>query len=637
MKPFCPKGAKALFLCASMMAVQAATSAQEAYSPNVDVNGARQVFWGDTHLHTNLSSLDASDSGRFNLGMETAYKFARGEVVEDNFGTPLRLSRPLDFLVVADHSEFLGLWEAVKDGDETLMLTSWGQRWRAQYLAARNYDDYAALDTELLTPSVPLERRTSPALDDEAFTGSVWQRVGATADAYNEPGRFTALIGFEWSSTPGWANLHRVVIFRDDSSKTSQVLPLTATETVDPEDLWAYLANYEELTGGQVLAAPHNANLSNGLMFRTTRMDGTPFDVAYAEQRARWEPVVEITQMKGDSETHPALSPSDEFAEYETWNSFAGKMTFGQWNDQATARARDSYVRSALRTGLQIADELGVNPYKFGMIGGTDAHNALSAAEENNFWGKFYANAPSADRMQNAGLSSYKMTSPWKTAELAASGYTAVWASENTREALFDAMKRREVYASTGPRIELRFFGGWNYEASDAYRPDLADLGYEKGVPMGSDLTAAPDGEAPSFLIRAVRDPIGANLDRVQVIKGWLDAEGETHEQVYNVALSDGRQEKEDGSVDTVGSTVDLDTAIYTNSIGASELAVVWTDPDFKPEEAAFYYVRVLEIPTPRWSTYDAVRYGLEDLPEDLPTITQERAYSSPIWYTPAE
>ena len=636
MRPIRLMGASALILRAGLTVAAAPATAQEAYSPNVNVSGARQVFWGDTHLHTNLSSLDASDSGRFNLGMETAYKFARGEIVEDNFGTPLRLSRPLDFLVVADHSEFLGLWEAVKEGNETLLARDWGQRWRAQYFRAETDEDYAALDTELLTPSVPLERRTSPALDDEAFKGSVWHHVGEIADAYNEPGRFTALIGFEWSSTPGWANLHRVVIFRDDSSLTNQVLPLTATETVDPEDLWDYLARYEELTGGQVLAAPHNSNLSNGLMFRTTRMDGTPFDVAYAEQRARWEPVVEITQMKGDSETHPALSPSDEFAEYETWNSFAGKMSFGEWNDQSTARARDSYVRSALRTGLQLEGELGVNPYKFGVIGGTDAHNALSAAEEDNFWGKFYANAPSPTRMQNAGLSSYKMTSPWKTAELAAAGYTAVWASENTREALFDAMKRREVYASTGPRIELRFFGGWDYEAADAYRSDLADLGYEKGVPMGGDLTAAPEGEAPSFLIRAVRDPIGANLDRVQVIKGWLDGDGETHEQVYNVALSDGRQVNEDGSVDTVGSTVELETATYTNSIGASELAVVWTDPDFSPEESAFYYVRVLEIPTPRWSAYDAARYGLEELPEGVPMTTQERAYSSPIWYTPA-
>nr|WP_233355853.1 DUF3604 domain-containing protein [Henriciella litoralis] len=637
MKPYQTMLASGLAIAAASGAVHRPAVAQQAYSPYVAEDYPRQVLWGDTHLHTNLSSLDASDSGRFTLGMEDAYRLARGEVVEDNYGSPVRLSRPLDFLVVADHSEFLGLWEAVKSGNEALLATDWGRKWREEYLEAESYEDYAALDTEMLTPGTPLDRRSAPVLDDVPFRKNIWSGIGELADVYNEPGRFTAMIGFEWSSTPGWSNLHRVVMFRDDSNKTSQVLPLTATETVDPEDLWEYLENYEALTGGQVLAAPHNSNLSNGLMFTDAKMDRSPIDIAYAEQRARWEPVVEVTQMKGDSETHPVLSPTDEFAEYETWYSFAGKMPPSKMDEKAINRLRSSYIRAGLRSGLEIQNEVGANPFKFGLIGGTDAHNALPDAEENNFWGKFYTNAPSADRMTDPGLSSYKMQSPWKTAELAASGYTGVWASANTREAIFDALKRREVYATTGPRIELRFFGGWDFYRSDVMRSDFAKAGYEGGVPMGGDLTRGPDGEAPTFMIRAVKDPLGANLDRVQVVKGWVDADGSSQEAVFDVALSDKRTVQADGSVDPVGSTVDLTSASYENSIGSNELATVWKDPQFDPHQLAFYYVRVLEIPTPRWTAYDAARFGLKDVPEDIPMITQERAYSSPIWYTPSE
>jgi hypothetical protein len=594
-----------------------------------------RVYWGDTHLHTNYSSLDASDSGRMNLGPDTAYRIARGEVVEDNAGAPVRLSRPLDFLVVADHSEFMGLWEAVKSADRALMSTSWGRRWRQEYRNARSAEDYEALDTEMLTPDVSLEDRTSPALTDVRFRRSIWRNVGRIADRYNDPGTFTAFIGFEWSATPNWANLHRVVIFRDDSRRTNQVLPLSSTDTVNPEDLWTYLRDYEQRTGGQVLAAPHNPNLSSGQMFNGRRFDGSPIDAEYAATRARWEPVLEVTQMKGDSETHPVLSPNDEFADFETWNSWFGRRAPPQWTPEAIEQRRGDYARSALLRGLQIQTLIGVNPYRLGLIGGTDAHNALPLAEEDNFWGKFYTNAPSPDRMTRPGLSTYKMTSPWTTAELSASGYTGVWATENTRAAIFDAMRRREVYATTGPRIELRFFGGWTYSAADAQRADFAQIGYANGVPMGGELSTPPAHGAPTFLIRAVRDPIGANLDRVQVIKGWVDSEGQTHERVYNVALSDGRRVDRNGDAPPVGSTVDLASATYANSIGDPELAVVWRDPDFNPQETAFYYVRVLQIPTPRWTAYDASRYNVPH-PENIPSTIQERAYSSPIWYTPA-
>ena len=389
------------------------------------------------------------------------------------------------------------------------------------------------------------------------------------------------------------------------------------------------MSDYENKTRGEAIAIPHNGNVANGLMFPLSNIQGKPLSTSYAKTRSRWEPLYEVTQIKGDGEAHPALSPNDEFADYETWNSWDGWTMEGIKTQGWQERKKSEYARSALKLGLGQQVKLGVNPFKFGMIGSTDSHTSLATADENNYWGKLSLYEPSQYRatQPRTGI----VASGW---EMASSGYAAVWAEENTREAIFSAMKRKEVYATTGPRMTVRFFGSFDYQSSDAFKPGLAKIGYSKGVPMGGDLTNAPMGKSPNFLIRAVKDPDGANLDRVQVIKGWLDKKGKLHEKIYNVALSDGRKEKH-GKVRPVGNTVNVQDASYTNSIGDPELAVVWKDPDFNQDELAFYYVRVLEIPTPRWTAYDAKYFGIKDIPEEVPMITQERAYTSPIWYTP--
>jgi hypothetical protein len=427
-----------------------------------------------------------------------------------------------------------------------------------------------------------------------------------TADRFNDPGRFTALIGFEWTSVPKGFNLHRNVILRDDGSRARQVIPLTTLPPVgtqDPLDLYQWLADYESKTGGQALALAHNGNLSNGWMFPIVETyAGGTVDRNYVELRAKWEPLYEVTQIKGDGETHPAVSPDDEFADYGTWD--VGNLDLTELKKPEMLPRE--YAREALKSGLLLEQQLGTNPYKFGMVGATDSHTGLSTAEEDNFFGKSVSVEPSATR-----------------------------ASENTREAIFDAMERKETYATTGPRIPVRFFGGWEFTDNDLRSRAPAFIGYEKGVPMGGDLSMAPSGKAPIFMIYALRDPIGANLDRIQIIKGWLGKDGKTHEKIYDVAVSDGRAIGADGRCKTpVGNTVDLEAANWTNTIGASELAAVWTDPDFDSGQKAFYYGRVLEIPTPRWVLYDKVRLGAH-IPEGTELIHQERAYTSPIWYTP--
>ena len=442
---------------------------------------------------------------------------------------------------------------------------------------------------------------------DRRFMRQVWDETIAAAERHNDPGRFTSFIGYEWSPR----QIHRNVIFKDGPEMTSQVLPYSSFDSINPEDLWDNLQEYEDRVGGSVISVPHNSNLG-GDMFKLATFNDQPLTGEYAQLRSRFEPLTEVTQIKGDSETHPLVSPGDAFADYETWPV----------NDKNPTREQKQllYARPALMNGLDLGIKLGANPFKFGMIGSTDAHTSLATADEDNFWGKMAVNEPSPYRM-----------SAWY---FSASGYAAVWARENTRASLFDAMKRRETYATTGPRITVRFFGGWMFTADDAVSSDLASAGYTKGVPMGGDLTEAPDGRVPSFLIRAVKDPDGANLDRIQVIKGSRDRTGVLHEKIYEVALSDGRRPDEAGSVAAVGNTVK--DATYSNSIGDAELAVVWTDTDFDRVEPAFYYVRVLEIPTPRWTAYDAAFYGRnEDIPETIPMVTQERAYTSPIWYTP--
>jgi len=461
---------------------------------------------------------------------------------------------------------------------------------------------------------------------------SIWERFTKISERYNEPGRFSAFIGFEWSSVPQGNNLHRVVVFRDGAERANQVVPYSLFDSEDPEDLWRYLAAYESKTGGQVLAIPHNGNLSNGLMFAEETLSGKQIDPAYARERMRWEPVIEVTQIKGDGETHPFLSSEDEFADFETWD----KANLVGSAAKESQMLRNEYARSALRLGLKLEDGIGANPFKFGMVGGTDSHTSLATTREENYFGKFAQGEPSPKRYEHEVIRSSvdaKLTT--FSYEEAASGLAAVWARENTRAAIFDSIERKEVYATTGTRILVRVFAGWEFSANEVARPDFADQGYSRGVPMGGDLIDAPAGKSPTFMVRALRDPDGANLDRIQIIKGWLDKNGETHERIYDVAVSDGRKIGSDGRCKTpVGSTIDMGDASYTNTIGDALMAAHWVDPEFDPKQRAFYYVRVIEIPTPRWTAYDAKRFGIT-MPDEVPMTVQDRAYTSPIWYTP--
>lgn len=591
---------------------------------------AENLYWGDTHLHTSFSM----DAGMFGtvLGPEDAYRFARGETVTSNTGQRVRAVRPLDFLVVADHAENLGVPLLLAEGDPQLLSTEYGRRFYdiIQENDGYGYDAYDLWGREGMTQFRDL-------IDDPKIVRTTWERTIEIAEKYNDPGRFTSLIGFEWTMSgtlqdPG--NLHRVVVFRDGGDRTSQVVPFSLFDGQDVEELWAYLQDYEDKTGGQVLAIPHNGNVSNGKMFAIERMNGEPIDADYARLRQRWEPLVETTQIKGDSEAHPMLSPNDEFADYGTWD----KADIGGIIPKKREMLPYEYTRTALQIGLQQQQNLGVNPFKMGQIGSSDSHTALSTTRDENFFGKMDTGEPSADRWKSYVIKAFGGDETLSTFEydVLASGLAAVWARENTREALFDAMSNKEVYATTGTRIVVRFFGGWEYEKDDVFRPDAVDIGYTKGVPMGGDLSAGPADKSPTFMVGAAKDPWSGNLDRIQIIKGWVDADGERHERIYDVAVSEGRKIGRDGRVTkAVGNTVDEDNATWTNTIGDVELRTVWTDPDFDPSQPAVYYARVLEIPTPTWQAYDEKRFGMKMTPDGIPRSHQERAYTSPIWYTP--
>lgn len=597
------------------------------YSPYAGREFPSRVFWGDTHLHTSIS-LDAGAVG-CTLGPEAAYRFARGEEVRTSTGQKARLSRPLDFLVVSDHAEAFGSMPEVVRGNPKLMGNPQIRRWNEMIHEGGETALKAAW--ELIGTLGDASKMPSEFVDP-AFVRSIWEPYTKTADAFNSPGVFTAFVGYEWTSMPEGDNLHRVVVFRDGADKAIRTLPFSAIDSANVEDLWKVLDSYEKTTGGQVLAIPHNGNVSGGRMFALVDFLGNPLTREYAEKRARWEPLFEATQQKGDSESHKFLSPSDEFAGQDAWD----KMNLNAVKAHQDAWFQHEYARAALKNGLKLESELGVNPFKFGMIGSTDSHTGISAVEEDNFFAKAPPYEPAPDRTEHVFTKmGEERVMSW---ELAAAGYAGVWATENTREALWDAMKRKEVYATTGPRMIVRFFGGWDFNPEDAMTRSPASVGYSKGVPMGGDLSAAPEGKAPTFLLAALKDPIGANLDRIQVIKGWLDSSGAVQEKVYDVVWGDANTRKPgtDGKLPPVGSTVDVKKAIWTNTIGAGELIAVWKDPEFDPAQKAFYYARVIEIPTPRWTAYDAKYFGL-DLPDEIPMTTQERAYTSPIWYTPAE
>jgi hypothetical protein len=479
-----------------------------------------------------------------------------------------------------------------------------------------------------------ISKAIMPVPGKKAYTNA-WQETIKAAEEANDPGRFTAFIGYEWTSNTKGMNLHRNVIFRGNADKASQVEPYTTQKPLgsdNPVDLWKWMAAYEDKTGGNVLALAHNGNLSNGIMFPTVEAFGKKIDRAYAEERMKWERLYEVTQTKGDGETHPFLSPNDEFADFETWDK--GNLDISAKKEKSMLEFE--YARSAYKNGLKLEQKLGVNPYKFGLVGSSDAHTALSAMEEENFFGKITPGEPSPERMTKPFFHDEKTGLTIMDWEVSASGYAAVWATENTRESIWDAMERRETYATTGPRMIVRFFGGWEFELDNAKNRLPAYVGYSKGVPMGGDLRDAPKGKAPTFLVAALKDPIGANLDRIQIVKGWLDAKGKLHEKVYDVVWGDAdkRRPGADGKLPTVGNTVDVANATWTNTIGAPELITVWKDPDFDAKQSAFYYARVIEIPTPRWTAYDVKRLGVKPLPGTT-MVLQERAYTSPIWYTP--
>ena len=601
------------------------------YSPYARRAFPDKVYWGDTHLHTALSA----DAGLFGntLGLEEAYRFSRGEEVVSATGLPVRLGRPLDWLVIADHSDAMGFSEDIRKGTPNLLANEMSRGWYEGLQKGGDAASAAALDliTNFAQGTIPAEVLEEYMPGAKTYD-SVWQRVVKAAEEYNDPGKFTTIIGYEWTSLVKGNNLHRNVLFRDGADRAGQIPPMVTQKPVgstDPLDLYKWMENYEAKTGGSPLALAHNGNLSNGLMFPEDRQyTGKKIDKNYVQKRARWEKLYEITQIKGDGETHPLLSPQDEFADYETWDAGNLDLTEAKTDEML----KYEYAREALKLGLQLEKKFGVNPYKFGFVGSTDSHTSLPAVEEENFFGKAANAEPSPGRIHHPFTKTDK--GAFEGYEMVASGFAAVWAEENTREAIFDALARKEAYGTTGPRIMVRFFGGWEFTKDDLNSRQPAFRGYEKGVPMGGDLRKRNGAEAPTFMVYALRDPVGANLDRVQIVKAWMDKKGETHEKVYDVAWSDERVPGADGKLPPVGNTVDIAAANWTNAIGAAELGTVWTDPEFDDSQSAVYYARVIEIPTPRWIVYDAMRFGIE-LPAEAETTHQERAYTSPIWYKP--
>jgi hypothetical protein len=599
-----------------------------------------QVYFGDTHLHTTYS-FDAFLNNNFSADPETAYRWAKGQPVIHPYNRArVQINTPLDFLVVSDHAEMLGVMRAIRNQTMEFEDTGWLaslKRWWAIKQTNEALDQRTGMSVFMsFLPKSASVPGGDPVADPNNNIGSVaifgdtsatsqeaWGDIVAAAERHNEPGVFTSILGWEWSSLPTGANLHRIVISPDGASKANQYLPYGSDQSQYPEDLWNWLDETSERTGSRFIAIPHNSNISKGYMFAKTRVNGQTIDAEYARTRMKWEPVTEVTQIKGDSETHPKFSPDDEFADFETYDFYI------QTDKGVNTVSPGDYVRPALKLGLAIQKEVGANPYKFGFIGSTDSHSGLSSPEESNFWGKMATDSTPETKTPVIGRPNG--ADGWN---MSASGLAAVWATENTREAIFAAFKRKETYATSGPRMRVQLFAGWSFPEGAEIADNFAELGYSHGVPMGGDLLANSDAEAPEFLVRAVKDPNDANLDRVQIVKGWVDATGEQHERVYNIDWSGDRALDANGKLDAVGNTVDLKTARYTNSIGQAEFATRWKDPDFDAAQMAFYYARVLQIPTPRNGLYDSLALQLEEPPRGPKTI-QERAYTSPVWYTP--
>ncbi len=586
-------------------------------------NPLRDAYYGDLHVHTGWS-FDAFTFGNRTTPQD-AYDYAKGGTIEHAAGYEIKLRKPLDFYTVTDHSEYMGIMPKFLSKDDPLLSTPIGKEIKQAYASG---DPEAAAGVFIKVGGSIAAAKALPDLVDPEVSSSVWQEIVQIADDNYEPGKFTTFPAYEWTSNgpKGYQNLHRNIIFR--SSDKVPELPFSNFDSNKPEDLWNFMDTLRA-DGVTLLAIPHNSNLSDGLMFPMEDSYGKPLTREYAEQRMRNEPIVEATQIKGTSETNPLLSDTDEFANFEISDFKLDPNGLG-----SRGQAKGSYIRDAYKTGLVFDESLGANPYKFGMVAATDTHNSGGPIEEDNYFGKAGVEDGTAEirLIKGGGGFPKEITQSW-----GASGVAAAWADSNTREDIYDAFTRKETFATTGPRIRVRLFGGWDYNPVDANSDDLVNIGYDKGVPMGGDLAAKPnDAQAPTFLVWAMKDADSGNLDRIQMVKGWSQF-GQSFEKIYDVALADDRQvDPVTGRVPAVGNTVDLATATYKNSIGDAQLSAFWTDPDFDPAERAFYYARVLEIPTPRWSTYDAVRLGIP-IPAGLPATIQERAYTSPIWYTPEE
>ena len=593
------------------------------YSPYAGRGYPDRVLFGDLHFHTEIS-FDAGLVGT-TLSPHEAFRVARGEEIISNTGQRVQLVRPLDFLAITEHAEMLGLATAIRTSDPRLAQDDWGGRILSQF--ASGQEGRMAAFAEII--DLGTVQGVDPVADLD-LDGDLWQDLVEVIDQYNDPGVFSTLAGFEWTFTPQGDNLHRIVLFRDGAERTGQTRPLSFFDAPDPEMLWDYLAAYEANTGGHAISVPHNGNLSNGLMFSPNKFDGSPMDAEYAAKRARWEPIHEMAQIKGDEETHPLLSPDDEFADFERWD--VGNLSGAA--PKTPDMLQYEYSRSALKLGLQLNRDLGVNPFKFGMYGSTDAHTAIPTSREENYFGKYRHTEPSPNRHNTEVIPAEDpalriLTARSRRRASRRSGRARIPARpSSTPSSARRSMPRRARGSACASSAD------GTSKADDLSATDLAAPGYGGGVPMGGDLRDAPEGGAPRLLIQALRDPDGANLDRIQVIKGWIDASGETFERIYDVAVSDGRTIDADGRCrEPVGSTVDIPTATFTNAIGAATLSAFWQDPDFDPAENAFYYVRVIEIPTPRWTTHDAAFFGIP-LPESVPPTVQDRAYTSPIWYT---
>jgi hypothetical protein len=613
-------------LTACTPAVEPTADAQDAMlagSPAADVpaSGDRLLLWGDTHVHS-INSIDAFGTGLASADIDTAYRFARGlPVIFPKTAQKVQIDRPLDFMVLADHAVGMSASTRLMARDEGIMRLPIARRLLEIFTEKGGQ---ALTRAQMFGAGLTEEewRQYREQIYTREFLATSWSGQVAAAERHNRPGTFTALIGWEWTSAPGGRNLHRVVFTNVDGDVADQFIPFANYMSDRPEDLWAYLAQTKARTGADFVALPHNSNLSDGRMFELVDMDGKSFDAAYATARQLWEPVVEVTQYKGTSETNPALSPRDEFADFE----LRDRLLTGD----PTVPSPSSYVRSALLLGLKEEMRLGVNPFKFGLIGASDSHTGLSSQEESDFFGKMGEDYLPRERV---GPGALPISFP--AAEMSASGLAGVWADRNDRQSLFEAFRRREVYGTTGPRMAVRLFAGHGFQGADVTSRDYAKIGYRKGVPMGGTLIRRADGAAPQLAIRAVKDPDAAHLDRVQVVKGWVAADGSLQEKVFNVVWSGKRALRTDGTLPSVGNSVDLSTGRYTNSIGAAELTTLWTDPEFDPARPAFYYVRVLQIPTPRHHVFDALAMGLDPRSMDLPPTIQERAWTSPVWYRP--